>query len=167
MGVRWGVWAPGYLLSIPLIVLLFSYVYCVSAFTAVQTRSTVAAILISLAAWVVFASPKIALDAFDNFPDLKEHGTMYQAVRALVWIPPKTGDIPYIAARWAEAGTSVDIMPLTAIANTPKEAQRFERAREVEEKELQKNPWVSIGSSLLFEAVVVLLAMASFSRKDY
>jgi hypothetical protein len=31
MGLRWGVWAPGYLLSVPLLVLLFSYVYCVGA----------------------------------------------------------------------------------------------------------------------------------------
>ena len=40
-------------------------------------------------------------------------------------------------------------------------------ARKMEERELKKSPLISIGTSLAFEAVVVLLAMWSFARKDY
>lgn len=167
MGLRWKLWAPGYLLSIPLIVLLFSYVYCVSVLTAVKTRSATAAILISLMAWVIYVSPTLTLVTFEKFPTLKKHRGWYETVRVLSWILPKTGDIPYIAARWAEAGTSIDIMPLDQMPESPQEREEIERARELEQRELNKNPWVSIGSSLLFEAVVVMLAMASFSRKDY
>jgi ABC-type transport system involved in multi-copper enzyme maturation permease subunit len=165
MGLRWGVWAPGYLLSIPLLVLLFSYVYCVSVLVAVKTRSTVAAILISLGAWFAFACPKIAVDVFDSFDSLQTHKRLHQTARAVAWIPPKTGDIPYLAARWAEAGTSIDVMPADVVATSSPE--EIARLREVEEREMRKSPWLSIGSSLLFEAVIVLWAMWVFTRQDY
>ena len=44
IGIRWGCWIPGYLLTIPLVLLLFSYLYCVSVWVAVYFRSTVAAV---------------------------------------------------------------------------------------------------------------------------
>ncbi len=168
MGLRWGVWVPGYLLSIPLLVLLFSYVYCVSVLVAVKTRSTVAAILLSIGAWVLYACPVMTLQAFDAFPSLKERERLYQAMRVASWIPPKTAEIPYIAAKWAQAGTSIDIFP-TSVTAGERESDRehIERAREIEQRELDKNPVYSIGSSLLFEVVVVLWAMALFARRDY
>ncbi len=168
MGLRWKIWAPGYLLSIPLLVLLFSYIYCVSVLVAVKTKSASASIMISLAAWVIFICPKVAVDTFDSFPALQEHKHVYQALNVLVWIPPKTGDIPYIAARWAEAGTSIDVMPLDAMTmNNPGDLEHIDRARELEQKELEKDPFVSIGTSLLFEAVILSWAIACFVRKDY
>lgn len=168
LGLRWKIWAPGYLLSIPLLVLLFSYVYCISVLVAVKTKSATAAIMISLCAWVLFVCPKMAVDMFDSFPTLQQHKRLHQALSVLVWIPPKTGDIPYIAARWAEAGTSIDIIPLDAMTrNNPGGQGQIDRARELELKELEKNPLVSIGSSLLFEAVILSWAIACFVRKDY
>ena len=168
MGLRWGVWVPGYLLSIPLLVLLFSYVYCISVLVAVKTRSTVAAILLSIGAWVLYACPVMTLQAFDAFPSLKERETLYRATRVASWIPPKTAEIPYIAARWAQAGTSIDIFPTSVTAGESESGrEHIERAREIEQRELDKNPVYSIGSSLLFEVVVVLWAMALFGRRDY
>ena len=111
MGIRWGVWLPGYLLSIPLLVLLFSYVYCISALVAVRTGSGVAATLLSIGAWVLYICPVTAVQTFEEFPSLKKHERIYQTMRMAAWIPPKTGDIPYLAANWAGAGTSLDIIP--------------------------------------------------------
>ena len=89
-------------------------------------------------------------------------------MRVVSWIPPKTGDFPYLAAHWAGAGTSLDIFPDSMIdTSSDEERAQVERARGIEERELMKNPVYSIGSSLLFEAVVVLLAMWTFARKDY
>jgi len=168
MGLRWRVWVPRYLLCAPLLVLLFSYVFCVSVFVAVKTRSTVAAILLSLGAWFAFALPSTALQTFEQFPELKKQERLYAAIRMVAWIPPKTSDIPYIGAQWARAGSSVDIFPDEAMSTaSPDDREQIDRARQMEEEALQKNPWVSIGSSLAFEAVVVLWAMVSFTRKDY
>ncbi len=167
MGVRWGVWVPGYLLSIPLLVLLFSYVYCVSVLVAVRTRSTVAAILLSIGAWIVYVLPATALQVFEVVPSLKEQERFYQMVRVVGWIPPKTADIPYLAAKWARAGTSLDLLP-TAVIGPPRanEREQFERVREMERREMDKSPLVSIGSSLLFEAAVCYWARVVLARKE-
>lgn len=168
MGLRWGLWAPGYLLCIPLIVLLFSYVYCVTVLVAVKTRSSVAAILLSLGAWFLFACPPAALDLFESFPELRENKRLHRTLEIIAWVPPKTADIPYIAARWCKAGASVDIFPddVMGPAGTPQREQ-INRAREIEVKAMSESPWLSIGSSLVFETVIVLWAMLIFCRRDY
>ncbi len=168
MGIRWGVWVPGYLLSIPLLVLLFSYVYCVSVLVAVRTGSGVAATLLSIGAWVLYICPATAVQTFEQIPELKKHERIYQTMRVAAWIPPKTGDIPYLAARWAGAGISLELLPPSWMqVGTQNHRAQIDSAREMEERELAKNALLSIGSSLLFEAVIVLLAMWSFARKDY
>jgi ABC-type transport system involved in multi-copper enzyme maturation permease subunit len=168
MGWRWEVWIPGYLASIPLLALLFSYVYCVSVLVAVATRSTVAAILLSLASWVVFALVHQAPGLFEQFPELQTHATAYRTVRAVSWIPPKTGDITYLAARCANAGTSLDIVPSSvADGGTTKDREAMQHGQEWEEAQLELSPLYSIGSSLLFEAVIVLIALWKFSRADF
>ncbi|MCH7721651.1 MAG: ABC transporter permease subunit [Planctomycetes bacterium] len=168
MGLRWGVWRPGYLLSVPLVVLLFSYIYCVSVLVAVKTRSTVAAILVSIGAWVFFAMIHNLPLVFDEFPLLKEHRLIYNTVRIVHWIPPKTGDFVYLAARLAGTGPSVDAFPPFMVQRGwPQDQASFQLAREIEERELLKDPVASIGSSLLFELVVVAWAMWIFVRRDY
>ena len=88
IGSRWGAWLPGYLLSIPLVVLLFSYLYCVSVLVTVMSRSTVAAVLLTLGAWVVFTGVQSADDAFTLYPEFGEHQTYHRVVSAARWIVP-------------------------------------------------------------------------------
>ena len=168
MGLRWGVWAPGFLMSIPLLVLLFSYLYCISVFVGVQTRSPIAAILVSILAWVCYVTPPAALEIIEASPSLRQRTELYQGARVATWIPPKTGDIAYLAARFAESGTLVDVINVEVAAGMD-EAARAQLADSLErEKEhVEVNPFYSIGSSLAFEAVFVALAMARFSRRDF
>lgn len=167
MGLRWNVWAPGYLLCIPLIVLLFSYIYCVSALVAVKTRSSVAAALVSLGAWVVFGMVTQA-PAVAEMLRLDPESSLSRSLYVASWIPPKTGDIPLIAARWSGAGTSLDALPDAVIdAQSAQDRAELDRGRSYEEQQMRKSPWLSIGSSLLFEAVVVAWAMFVFCRKDF
>jgi ABC-2 family transporter protein len=51
IGLRSGIWAPGFLVVIPAVTLSFAVLYSVSTLAAVFTRSTVVAILLTLAAW--------------------------------------------------------------------------------------------------------------------
>lgn len=51
LGLRAGLWQPGLFLAIPLVVLFFSYLFAICTFLGVWTRSTVAALLLTLLAW--------------------------------------------------------------------------------------------------------------------
>ncbi|MFQ5413201.1 MAG: ABC transporter permease [Phycisphaerae bacterium] len=168
VGTRWGVWVPGYLVAIPLVVLLFSYIYCISVLVAVKTRSTVASILISVGAWVAFALIHQAPQVFEWQPDWKANTTVYRAVKIVGSIPPKTGDLPYLAARWASASTSVDAMPQAMMGpGVDINAAQLAAADRYERDLINRHPIYSIGSSVLFEMVVLVWAMVSFMRQDY
>jgi len=163
IGVRWRVWLPGYLLTIPLLVILFSYVYAISAWAGVMFRSTVAAVLLSLGAWVAFAGVQATGDAFDTFPKWKENRWAYNAVSTARWCVPKTHDITYLAAKWSGAGVSTDL-----VSDIPEaDRQPLDRAGQAERDRMNLNPIYTIGSSLLFEGVILLLALWKFSRSDY
>ncbi|UCG16990.1 MAG: ABC transporter permease subunit [Phycisphaerales bacterium] len=168
MGFRWHVWAPGYLVCIPLMVLLFSYLFCVSVLVGVYTRSSVAAILVSLAAWVAFALVSQAPALFTVFPELQQHRRIHKTVRIIGYLPPKTADIPFLAAKCAGGGTSIDTVPESVIDSGPHtDRESINRSRQWEEEQIRMSLWKSIGSSLLFEAFIVLLAMRKFSRQDF
>jgi ABC-type transport system involved in multi-copper enzyme maturation permease subunit len=51
LGLRSGVWAPGFLLSIPVITFFFAILYSVSTLFGVLTRSPIAAILLTCLVW--------------------------------------------------------------------------------------------------------------------
>ncbi len=53
LGVRAGLWQPGLFIAIPLVVLFFSYLFGICAFLGVWTRSTMAALMLTLLAWVI------------------------------------------------------------------------------------------------------------------
>jgi ABC-type transport system involved in multi-copper enzyme maturation permease subunit len=52
IGLRGGVWEPGIFYGIPLVVLFFSYLYCVAVLIGIWTRSTIAAILLTCLFWL-------------------------------------------------------------------------------------------------------------------
>jgi ABC-type transport system involved in multi-copper enzyme maturation permease subunit len=162
-GFRWGVWIPGYLLAIPLVVLLFSYLYCVSVLVAVVFRNTVAAVLLTLGAWMSFASIQTTDDMFAVYPEWQEYKTVYQAVHLARWIVPNTQDIIYTAKKWSGAAGSAELVP----DSLQKDPEMIERADRVEMDRTAISPAYTIGSSLLFEAVLVMIAMWKFSRRDF
>jgi hypothetical protein len=51
LGIRAGLWQPGLFWAIPLVVLFFSYLFAICTFFGVWTRSTIAALLLTLLAW--------------------------------------------------------------------------------------------------------------------
>ena len=50
--VRGGVWQPGLFVAVPLVVLMFSYLFAVCVLVGVVTRSTIAALLVTLLFWL-------------------------------------------------------------------------------------------------------------------
>lgn len=53
IGVRGEAWEPGLFLAVPLVVLFFSYLYCVCVLVGLITRSTIAALLLTLLFWLL------------------------------------------------------------------------------------------------------------------
>ena len=53
IGLRGDVWEPWVLIAIPLVVVFFSYLYCVCALVGVLTRSTIASLLITILFWLL------------------------------------------------------------------------------------------------------------------
>lgn len=51
LGIRGGLWQPGLFWAVPLIVLFFSYLFSICVLLGVWTRSTIAALLLTLLAW--------------------------------------------------------------------------------------------------------------------
>lgn len=52
IGLRGGVWVPGIFLAVPLVTLVFSYLWCVCALLGLVTRSTIASLLLTLLFWL-------------------------------------------------------------------------------------------------------------------
>ncbi len=162
-GFRWNVWLPRYFLVIPLMILMFSYLYSVSTLVAVYTRSTVAVILITIFAWIGFTGVQSTADYFEMYPDLREYRSVYNGLRAARWIVPKTSDLTLLARTWTRAADPMDF-----VSDTDDDGrQMISRAQRAEKLRLDLHPAATIGSSLLFEAAVLMIAMWKFSRKDF
>jgi hypothetical protein len=53
IGIRGGAWEPSLFLAIPVLVIFFSYLFCVCALVGLLTRSTIASLIITLIFWMV------------------------------------------------------------------------------------------------------------------
>ena len=51
IGLRSGAWVPGLFISVPVVVCFFSYLYCVCVLIGLLTRSTIAALLLTILFW--------------------------------------------------------------------------------------------------------------------
>lgn len=51
IGIKSGIWLPGVFIAIPIVVLFFSYLYAICAFFGVLTKSTIAALLLTILCW--------------------------------------------------------------------------------------------------------------------
>jgi ABC-type transport system involved in multi-copper enzyme maturation permease subunit len=179
VGLRWKQWFPGYLWSIPLIMALFSYVYAFCALFGIMTRSTMTALLLAVVAWVVIWIPQEAYGVLVAIPttqlaEADDAGepigptideTWVRAARVVRWLVPKTQDIPLIAGNLIGAATVTEVVFGTEPPEVP--GPSLKQQVEAEKKLAQVNIVKSIGSSLLFEAVIVLLALWRFSRQDF
>lgn len=163
VGFRWKVWLPRYFLIVPLMILMFSYLYCVSALVAVYTRSSIAAILITVGAWVVITGIQSLGDSFEIYPQMQEFRSAHDIVRATRWVIPKTSDLTLLARKWTGAAAPTEFFS----ASNDEDRAVLERAKRTEELRLNLHPGFSIGSSLLFEAAVLAIAIWKFSRKDF
>ncbi|MCG8406475.1 MAG: ABC transporter permease [Phycisphaerales bacterium] len=193
VGIRWGYWIWPYLWCIPLIVVLFSYVYAFCVLFGVVTRNSMAALLLTMLAWIGIYMPQAVHETLIGLEpvgiEIDEKWLKLSA--AAKTIVPKTRDIPHIAGNVIGASTSAEVF--LSAADPGPQSQSFSAVPhestdgsisgtfstgpaappspdalvEAERKLADVSLVKSIGSSLLFEAVIVLIAMWKFSRRDF
>ena len=177
--LRWqmGRWLWGYLWAIPLLVLSFSYIYCVCVLAAVWTRRTLVSLVCGLFFWVILfgvASTEqfVGTNESDGSGNVvikySKRGSIGKVVYVLHQILPKPSDIPVILGRETNALGSREFVE--AIAPNDPDVLSPGRVRQLDVEQLRAeavSPSRSIGSSLAFEAVVLVFACVIFSRRDF
>lgn len=220
VGWRLGDWEPKIFLAIPLVTLLFSYLYSFCVLVGIWTRSTLAALLLTMLIWcgIYSLSATNALLLFfhaqlsvqlermqESLPSTQNvHGAderpstsqveaseelarqresiasldkWLSRVNVIRWPLPKTSETVDLLSRELSREGDVDLMDLMkgrvmiGFDGKPIKQTRMRDEEIAEEKVMQqvssKSPTFIIGTSLLFEGVMLALAAWIFCRRDF
>jgi len=80
IGLRGGVWEPGLLVAVPLVICFFSYLFSVCVLLGILTRSTVAALLLTLLFWFFVYGVGAAEQGLLVFKTMQNHGVDFQTM---------------------------------------------------------------------------------------
>ena len=168
VGWRWNAWFPGLLWSIPLLVLLFSYLYCICVAFGLWTRSTIASLLLTLAMWLIpITGIHYGYETSHSILAVKDWHKIKSATATLRWFVPNTTGIARMVQGAMDDTDPQELFKQQSGQNVFLSPEEFEYALEFE-KTLIAKPWYYwVGPSLAFEAVVLLLTGWRFSRKDF
>jgi ABC-type transport system involved in multi-copper enzyme maturation permease subunit len=161
LGLRSGVWAPGFLLTIGVITFFFAILYTVSALFGLLTRSPVVAIMLTLVVWFVcylvgqghFAFEFLAkVESQQQVPveDRISEGWWVPVINTVHFILPRTSDLNVLTAQLLRSG-------LITQGQLDNQDVEFESL----------NWGESLTVSLVFMAALLGLACWRFSAKDY
>ena len=94
IALRSGIWSPGYLMSWPLLVFFFAAIYAVSALMGLLTRSSIAAILLSVVAWFgVSTVGSIHLFVHNPMADMEPDSKIVKIVDAAHAVLPRLKEV--------------------------------------------------------------------------
>lgn len=166
-GLRWKQWLWPYFWSIPLAVVLFSYIYAFVALFGVLFRSSLAPLLLGLVVWFACFAVQLVSVSIPKLPGLGDNPRLAAYASAARWCVPRTADIPIIAARLVDRDIADKTLG-TALQEMPRDQRaEMELGVEIGKQQMTFSMPASLASSLGIEAVVVLLAMWLFSRRDF
>jgi hypothetical protein len=116
LGLRTGIWSPGYLLCIPLLLLQFTIIYSFSALLAVYTRNTVVCVFGSLLFWFACYAMNFGRHETLAMPVLDPTvaplpATVQGSVEVGYWIMPKPGDVLILLDTALDAKEDFDPLP--------------------------------------------------------
>ncbi len=168
MGLRWDCWTWGYLWLIPLMVLLFSYLFAFSAFFGVWTRRSMTSLMLTIVAWFSIFAVQTTHGLLLNSPQADKTGSWTKISTAVQWFIPKTQDIPTIASKLVGDRRVVDVIDFESAGMTDHDRGQIRHAAQSDREWVAKlSPAESIGSSLAVELAVILLGMWHFNRRDF
>lgn len=167
-GIRWKQWLLPYFWSIPLSVILFSYIYAFVALFGVVFRTTLTPLLLGLLCWFGCFAVQAVSPGIQMISSLTERKALVTYADAAQWAVPRTRDVPIIAARLIDPEIAEKTLGRATFDEAPVEEREFmQRSVEVSKKVMVFPMAASLASSLGIEAVILILAMWRFSRRDF
>jgi ABC-type transport system involved in multi-copper enzyme maturation permease subunit len=162
LGVRSGIWAPGFLISIFAITFFFAILYSVSTFFAVLTRSPIVAILMTVVVWLflfVVGMVHQFLDSQRQFEKQTDAG-LTEPISDKWWAKAIDG-VHFVLPR----ANDLDVLTTQFISRSLlTEAERKSRGI----NDAITLSWAeSLTVSILFVAVLLGLSCWRFTVKDY
>lgn len=187
IALRWrtGSWNPTVFWAVPLLVLLFSYLWSIMIAVGVKTRSVLASLLAALLVWFGCWVSKAVEEFSWSASELGEipaafGGSMklsdeeqaewkerYPAASMAYRILPKTSDTTGLLIRRIRLGEGGKLS-IASILEGFTGARMTREEVEVADASLERHPvgWL-IGTSLAFEAVVLGIGAWMFCRRDF
>ncbi len=148
LGLRTGVWHPGYLACVPMLVLEFAVLYSFSALLAVWTRSTAVCVVGSLVLWGLCSAVNFQRLAAVARPETAPAASAL--LEAGYWVLPKPVDLEAVSQQAVNAEAHFRPLP---------EVKALESGR--------SSLPLSVLTSLLFSAVLLAAAGRRLARTDY
>ena len=153
LAVRSGNWSPAFLLTIPILTLIFAVLYAFSVWVSVLTRGTLASILCTIALWVsTVAAGKTHERARDPLRETVFPAAVERAIEGIYYLLPKTYDLGQVNS----AAILRSQLGEEAAASLPSSMT------------VDVSAWpFYVGSSLLMLVVFLVCAVTVFKRRDY
>ena len=191
MGLRVNEWNLTIFWAVPVITFSFSLIYCVGVIIGVTTRSTVFALLGALMFWlltlvaqwtedfmykVAYLMPEVGMGVDLKSGQISEADNnsvsgmkkAYEAIKPVVAVLPKTRECTVglkRLIRFKERNSMLTGMDMGSVLMAGEADPAIRKAMEKYE---MRHSWFSIiGSSLVFEVLVLGWAVWIFSRRDY
>ena len=181
IAIRWrvGLWNPSVFWSVPILLLVFSYLYSVLVLLGIKTKSVMASILMTLLFWLLcwvaqFGEAFTYQGArggtgFTGRPASAESKASWEAAnqwtRGPYAVLPKPGETTALLDRLIVLGDG-ESLGGSIIDAASKKTGGGELDGAKEELHRHSPAWV-IGTSLAFELLVLALACRMFSRRDF
>jgi len=161
LGLQSGIWAPGFLLVVPVLTFFFAILYAVSTFFAVTTRSPVVAIIMTIGVWfglyivgqafTFFEVMRVEEERF-NVPaeSRMTDGWWVTTVNAVHFVLPRPKDLDRLTSR---------VLARELLTGNQVSAQDIDKTR---------IDWAeSLTVSFVFIALMLGLSCLWFSTRDY
>ncbi|MGC4015335.1 MAG: hypothetical protein QM755_12585 [Luteolibacter sp.] len=180
IAIRWriGVWNPGVFWAVPLVTLMFSYIYSVIVLVAVKTRSVLPGLLAGIFLWgfvflIQMANDGLYMMTKGETADLSDAAgksdiqwsRLHKISEGVMMALPKTGETTRLMNRLIKVRTGLG--DEEAINEAGGGGGRGDLAEAAREASVRHSPFYIIGTSLAFEAVILGLGAWIFCRRDY
>lgn len=191
IGMRTGEWNWTIFWAVPLLVFVFSLIYCVGVLVAVWSRSTMLSLLSMLLIWGVTLLVQWSESFLYNMGPASEEANVnidltsgevnegasegvegwknaHRITKAAAWPMPKTREVTLMIKRKIQFGKNDESLAgMSLLAFVDESLMDAQMEGDAQKMATRHSTFYVLGSSALFEIVILSIACWRFSRKDY